>query len=104
VEIIATNRLTFSFQSTTVLQDVSLAIPPGSAYGFLGENGAGKSTTLKLLLGLLPPDRGTVLAFGTPMHRHAYALHRRIGALIEDPTLYPYLSGWENLAVTAKYR
>ena len=102
--MIATNQLTFSFRNTTVLKDVSLAVPSGSAYGFLGENGAGKSTTLKLLLGLLPPDRGTVSAFGSPMHRHANALHQRIGALIEDPPLYPHLSGWGNLAVTAKYR
>jgi ABC-2 type transport system ATP-binding protein len=102
--MLATSQLTFSFQNTRVLQDASLTVPPGSAYGFLGENGAGKSTTLKLLLGLLPPEQGTVSAFGAPMHRHAYNLHRRIGALVEDPPLYPHLSGRDNLAVTAKYR
>lgn len=99
-----TNQLTFSFRNNTVLQDVSLAVPKGVAYGFLGENGTGKSTTLKLLLGLLPPDKGTITAFGKPVHRHAYSLHQRIGALIEEPPLYPHLSGWNNLAVTARYR
>nr|WKN36571.1 ABC transporter ATP-binding protein [Tunicatimonas sp. TK19036] len=104
MNILETNHISFAFGKTPVIDEVSLSVPEGAAYGFLGENGTGKSTTLKLLMGLLAPKQGEVRAFGQPMHRHAYKLHQRMGALIEDPPLYPHLSGWENLEVTARYR
>ena len=67
----------------------------GDIYGFIGQNGAGKSTTLKLLCGLVRPTQGEAVIFGRPI-RDA-AARRRVGALIEQPGLYPDLSGRENL-------
>ena len=78
---------------------VSLTVPEGAIYGFLGANGAGKTTSLRLVLGLLRPDAGRIEIFGQPVgHRTA----PRIGALIEQPSLYPHLTGRENLDLTRR--
>src|SRR6266571_3333597 len=72
---------------------------PQSVYGFLGPNGAGKSTTMRMMLGLQHPDRGTVFLFGRPLSDDRTALLRRIGSLVESPSLYSHLTGRENLEV-----
>jgi ABC-type multidrug transport system ATPase subunit len=68
-------------------------------YGFLGPNGAGKSTTIRLVLGLQRPNRGAISLFGRPLARERIALLRRIGSLVESPSLYFHLTGRENLEV-----
>jgi ABC-type multidrug transport system ATPase subunit len=77
-------------------------VPRGSVYGFLGPNGAGKTTTIRLLLGLLRPDAGEVWLFGQPLLPNRLALLGRVGALVEAPSLYPNLTGRENLEVTRR--
>ncbi|MBN1659800.1 MAG: ATP-binding cassette domain-containing protein, partial [Anaerolineae bacterium] len=81
---------------------VNLQVPARSVYGFLGPNGAGKTTTIRLLLGLLRPHAGEVHLFEEPLRRHRRTLLRRVGALVESPSLYPNLTGRENLEVTRR--
>lgn len=102
--LLETNQLCFQFGATPILHSVSLAVPTASIYGFLGPNGAGKSTTLRVLLGLLPAPVGTVRLFGHDLARQREAVLRRVGALIEMPSLYDHLSGHENLEVTRRLR
>ena len=78
---------------------LNLSVPPQSVYGFLGPNGAGKSTTIRMLLGLQRPSRGTISLFGRPLESERVALLRRIGSLVESPSLYLHLTGRENLEV-----
>ena len=77
--------------------DLDLAVPGGSVFGFLGPNGSGKTTTIRMLLGLVVPTRGTWEVLGEPMPGGASKVLRRVGALIEGPAFHPYLSGWANL-------
>jgi len=98
--IIKTNGLEFSFtKQEKILHSLDLDIPRGSIYGFLGPNGAGKTTTLKLLLGLLKIGRNPITLFGESLAENRLQLLRRIGSLIEQPSLYGHLTGKENLEV-----
>jgi len=81
------------------VRGLSLSVPPQSVYGFLGPNGAGKSTTIRMVLGLQRPDRGMISLFGNPLEKQRIALLRRIGSLVESPSLYMHLTGQENLEV-----
>lgn len=87
-----------------VLKNVDLSIPPNSIYGFLGANGAGKSTTIRMLLGLLRPTRGRIHVFGlNPLTDRAEVLPK-IGSLIEAPSLYLHLNATDHLKMVATYR
>ena len=98
--IIETQRLFFEFQrDQKILNDLNLQVPTGSIYGFLGPNGAGKTTTLRLLLGLLKKQEGNITLFGRPFQSHRLEILRRLGSLIEQPSLYLHLTGKENLEV-----
>jgi lantibiotic transport system ATP-binding protein len=80
-----------------VLTGISLRVEEGSIYGFLGPNGAGKTTTLRLILGLLRKQQGTISIFGRSFDTHRIETLRRIGSLIESPSLYEQLTAAENL-------
>jgi ABC-type multidrug transport system ATPase subunit len=95
---IETRQLTKSFGGTRAVDGVDLAVPLGSTYGFLGPNGSGKTTTIKLLLGLLNPTAGSCRLLGHPMPERAEEVLPLVGALVEGPAFYPWLSGWDNLA------
>ncbi|MCU0724891.1 MAG: ABC transporter ATP-binding protein, partial [Planctomycetes bacterium] len=84
------------------LRDVSFSVERGDVFGFLGPNGAGKTTTIRILLGLVRPTGGTVTVFGERGRRASIAARTRIGALIEIPRFYPWLSGRGNLEVLAR--
>lgn len=94
-----TQSLTFHFGKDKVLDDVNLQVPAGSLFGFLGPNGAGKTTTLKLALGLLRNQKGNIQFFGKPFENHRLETLRRVGTLIESPSLYSHLTAAENLRV-----
>jgi ABC-type multidrug transport system ATPase subunit len=101
--IIETQRLTHRFANAEVaVNDVNLHVPEGSIYGFLGPNGAGKTTTLKLILGLLRKQSGHILVFGKPLETNRVESLKRIGSLIESPSLYGHLTAIENLQVWQK--
>lgn len=98
--VIQTSNLNFSFASgVKTLQDVNLLVPKGSIYGFLGPNGAGKTTTLRLLLGLLKNQDGKLEIFGQDFSRHRIEILKRLGSLIEQPSLYLHLTARENLEI-----
>ncbi|NII27135.1 ABC transporter ATP-binding protein [Pseudoflavitalea sp. X16] len=98
--IIETKRLDFLFRSgQPILQQLSLQVPAGSIYGFLGPNGAGKTTTLRLILSLLKKQEGTITLFGKELTAHRLEILRRLGSLIEQPSLYLHLTGRENLEI-----
>ena len=94
--ILETKNLCKTFQRQRVVQDISLSVPKHSIYGLLGANGAGKSTTLKMITGMLTPTSGEIYFDGHTWTRHD--LHS-IGALIESPPLYENLTAKENLLV-----
>ncbi len=99
--IIETRDLNKSFGSFRAVSNLSFTIGHGDVYGFLGQNGAGKSTTMRMLLGLIYPDSGSVFINGTEFNNSRRHLLSQIGAIIERPDMYGYLSGWDNLKIFA---
>jgi lantibiotic transport system ATP-binding protein len=97
--VVTTERLSKFFGPVRAVDDLNLQVPAGTIYGFLGPNGAGKTTTIRLLLGLVRPSRGEVSIFGLNLASHRKACLGKIGALVEAPSLYPHLTGRENLQV-----
>jgi ABC-2 type transport system ATP-binding protein len=96
---VATRGLVKSYGRHKALVGLDMSVPRGRVYGFLGPNGSGKTTALRLLTGLLRPNAGTIALFGTPYTWHDRKRLFRVGSLIETPSFYPYLSGYENLLV-----
>ena len=100
--IVEVDRLSKDFGKVRALDDVSFSVGEGEVFGFLGPNGAGKTTTIRILLGLLRPDRGTASIGGHHCwHDHGSAA-RLFGATLEQPGLYGYLSGRDNLRQFAR--
>jgi ABC-type multidrug transport system ATPase subunit len=95
---VATHQLTKRFARQVAVDHVDLVVPSGSVYGFLGPNGSGKTTTIRMLLGLVRPTSGEVEVLGKAMPQHLGAVLPRVGALVEGPAFHPYLSGRENLS------
>lgn len=96
--------LTKRYGSVLAVDDLRLQVPRGAIYGFLGPNGSGKTTTLGMLTGLIPPDAGTARIEGVDVREDLPRALARVGALIEEPTFYPYLSGERNLRLLARVR
>lgn len=94
---LATRGLQKRYGSRPALVGLDLSVPSGVVYGFLGPNGAGKTTTMRLLTGLIHPDAGTIEVLGRPFGRGDRRRLFEVGALIEQPSFYPYLSARENL-------
>ena len=101
IPIIETIGLNKAFKDFKAVTDLSFTIEHGDIYGFLGQNGAGKSTTMRMLLGLIYPDSGKVLIDGTELTTGRRHMLSKIGAIIERPDMYGYLTGWENLKMFA---
>ncbi|WP_375480733.1 ABC transporter ATP-binding protein [uncultured Jatrophihabitans sp.] len=89
--------LTRSFGEQIAVNGVDLAVPRGAIYGFLGPNGSGKTTTIRVLLGLIAADAGSFELLGQPMPRASARVLPRVGALIEGPAFHPYITGRDNL-------
>src|SRR5215208_262845 len=100
--LIETRGLTRRFGTQLAVNNLNLSVPAGGVYGFLGPNGAGKTTAIRILLGLIRPNAGEVRLFGQPLMSNHRALMSRVGALVEAPSLYPHLTGRENLEVTRR--
>jgi ABC-type multidrug transport system ATPase subunit len=99
--IIQVKGLTKAFKEITAVDDLSFEVPAGQVYGFLGQNGAGKSTTIRLLLTLITPDAGTIEIFGMNLQKHRKEILKQVGAIIEKPDMYKYLTAMENLRIFA---
>jgi ABC-2 type transport system ATP-binding protein len=103
--ILRTERLTKHFGKQVAVSGLNLEIIRGTVFGLLGPNGSGKTTTLRMILGLVWPTEGEVLLFGRQMSDATTrrAALRRVGAIVEQPAFYPYLSGRENLLGVATF-
>jgi ABC-2 type transport system ATP-binding protein len=99
VTAIATSGLTKRFRGGQLAVDhIDLAVPQNAVYGFLGPNGSGKTTTIRMLLGLAYPTSGTAALLGVPVPDEATRVLHKVGSLVEGPAFYPFLSGAANLA------
>jgi predicted permease len=96
--------LTKYYQHTAAVRDVSFTIKPGEILGYLGSNGAGKSTTVKMLTGMIEPSSGQILYQGRSVHGDFTAFQRRIGYVPEEAQLYPHLTGREYLQLVGRLR
>jgi ABC-2 type transport system ATP-binding protein len=103
--VIQTTNLAFGFSNKkSFLKSINLKVERGSIYGFLGPNGAGKTTTIRLLLGLLRDQNNSISLFGKNLLQNRITSLSKIGALIEQPSLYEHLSGHDNLEITRQLR
>lgn len=100
--IVNVKGLTKQFKNLTAVKDLSFSVNEGDVYGFLGQNGAGKSTTIRMLLTLIEPTAGEVEIFGQKLTTHRNEILREVGAVIEKPDVYKYLSAYENLKLFAR--
>ena len=95
-------NLTKSYKDFKAVDNLSLHIPEGKVYGFLGMNGSGKTTTIRMINGLIHPDKGRIAVFGRDTFRERLQVARNIGAIVETPGFYENLTACENLAITAE--
>ena len=100
--IIKVNNLSKQFKEIKAVDDLSFTVEQGDVYGFLGQNGAGKSTTIRMLLTLIKPTGGDISIFGKSLTSNRSEILKQVGAVIEKPDLYKYLSAFDNLAIFAK--
>lgn len=94
---IETKGLTKAFGSQKAVDSISLSVPTGSVFGFLGPNGSGKTTTIRMLLGLAEATSGEITLLGHPIPKQLEQALPKVGALVEGPAFYPYMSGRNNL-------
>ncbi|WP_407385470.1 ABC transporter ATP-binding protein [Holdemanella porci] len=102
--VIETQELTKIYGEQICVDSVSLHVRKGTIYGLLGRNGAGKTTVMKMILGLTEPTKGEIRVFDTSLEEHMEEILPRIGALIETPGFYPNLTATENLKIMARVR
>lgn len=100
--VLEVNHLSKKFNDVSAVDDLSFTVNESDIYGFLGQNGAGKSTTIRMLLTLIKPTAGEIKIFGKDLAANRNEILRQTGAIIERPDLYKYLSAYDNLAIFAK--
>lgn len=100
--LLEVNNLFKEFGSLKAVNDLSFQVHEGDVYGFLGQNGAGKSTTIRMLLTLIKPTSGQIEIFGKSLHAHRAEILQQVGAVIERPDLYKFLSAYDNLSIFAR--
>jgi ABC-2 type transport system ATP-binding protein len=101
--IISLVNVSKRFDRTAAVDDVSFAVMPGRCIGWLGPNGAGKTTLIRCMLGLARPTSGTILVRGHPVPQQTASALARVGAIVEEPRFYPFLTGRANLEVSAGF-
>ncbi|KAF0151598.1 MAG: ABC transporter ATP-binding protein [Ignavibacteria bacterium] len=100
--IIEVRGLTKRFKNLTAVSNLDLNVYRGDVFGFLGPNGAGKSTTIRMLLSLIKPNDGNIKIFGLPLEKCRNEILRKVGAIVEKPDFYMYLSAYKNLEILGK--
>ncbi|WP_068776291.1 ABC transporter ATP-binding protein [Paenibacillus sp. FJAT-26967] len=101
--ILTTTRLTKAFDGHEVVSNVNMTIQQGEIYGFLGLNGAGKTTVMRMMMNLVKPTEGEIEVFGEKLTDHSYDVFKRMGSIIEYPVFYDKLTGRENLELHCEY-
>ena len=104
MSVIKVKALSKNFGALKAVDQLSFEVEAGQVYGFLGQNGSGKSTTIRMLLSLIHPSEGHIEMFGQSLTDHRSAILEQVGAVIERPDLYPYLTAQEHLTLFAKLR
>jgi ABC-2 type transport system ATP-binding protein len=102
VSVIQTYDLTKRYKRLTAVDGINFSVAKGEVFGFLGPNGAGKTTTIAMLLGLVRPTAGSAEVLGHDIRRDLSAALRRVGAIVETPAFYPYMTGIDNLRIFAR--
>jgi ABC-type multidrug transport system ATPase subunit len=97
--IIQTEQLTRKYGQQISVDQLNLQVKKGQIYGFLGPNGAGKTTTIRMLLGLIKPTSGKIYLFSKELQSHLPKILRNVGSLVESPSYYGHLTGYENLEI-----
>ncbi|HVX26304.1 MAG TPA: ABC transporter ATP-binding protein [Parafilimonas sp.] len=100
--IVEVTNLSKHYKSIRAVDELSFTVNEGDVYGFLGQNGAGKSTTIRMLLTLIQPTQGSIKIFGSNLQTHRKEILQNIGAIIEKPDVYKYLSAYNNLKLFAR--
>lgn len=95
--VLEADHISKRFASLQAVSDLSLTVEEGNIYGFIGPNGAGKTTSIRMMLGLIETSAGTARIFGHDIHREFKAAIQNVGALVEGPAFYPYMTGRRNL-------
>lgn len=101
-KVIEVRGLTKKFGKIVAVNNLDLNVYKGDVFGFLGPNGAGKSTTIRMLLSLIKPNSGTIKIFGLNLHTHQKEILRKVGAIVEKPDFYLYLTAYKNLEILGK--
>ncbi|MEH7401494.1 MULTISPECIES: ABC transporter ATP-binding protein [Bacillaceae] len=96
-KVLKLEGVTKGIKGKVLVDNVSFEVYEGEVFGFLGPNGAGKTTTIRMLVGLIKPSKGTIEIAGYPVKTHFKEAMQQIGCIVENPELYGYLTGWENL-------
>ena len=104
MSVIKVQALSKNFGAIKAVDQLSFEVAAGQVYGFLGQNGSGKSTTIRMLLSLIHPSEGHIEIFGQSLTENRSAILEQVGAVIERPDLYPYLTAQEHLTLFAKLR
>jgi ABC-type multidrug transport system ATPase subunit len=104
MSVIKVQALSKNFGAIKAVDQLSFEVAAGQVYGFLGQNGSGKSTTIRMLLSLIHPSEGHIEMFGQSLTDHRSAILEQVGAVIERPDLYPYLTAQEHLSLFSKLR
>ena len=100
--VLKVDHLTKVIKGKHLVDDVSFEVNHGEVFGFLGPNGAGKTTTIRMLVGLIKPTKGTIMIGGYNLRTSFKEAMRQVGSIVENPELYSYLTGWENLKQFAR--
>lgn len=101
-DIISIENLSKHFTEVKAVDNLSFSVEKGEVYGFLGQNGAGKSTTIRMLLTLIKPTGGSINIFGKDIRTHRKEILQNVGAIIEKPDLYKYLTALQNINIISK--
>jgi len=104
MSILKVENISKHFGNLKAVDELSFEVAAGEVFGFLGQNGSGKSTTIRMLLSLIHPTSGTIELFGKSLQKERNQILEQVGAIIERPDLYPYLSAREHLQLFAKVR
>lgn len=100
--VVQFRNITKTIGSKTIIDNLTLDVPPGCVFGFLGPNGSGKTTTIRMLVGLMKPTQGDILIEGQSIRTHFEQAIAKVGAIVENPEMYKYMTGYQNLMQYAR--